>query len=111
AGFTHVETENWFANAIPVVATLARPLNARPELLSPVLQVAPLTVPLYPLPDESCVTAPVPSSKVQYPIKPWVGAAAVGLELPLLAKAPASWAVMARLYKRPSSTPPCHPHP
>ena len=49
------------------------PLKLSAPLISPVVQTAPFTTPLYPLPDVSCAIVPDPSSKFQYPMRPCVG--------------------------------------
>jgi hypothetical protein len=101
AGFTHADTENVLPSEIPGVATLLEPLKLSPPFIFPVVQLAPLMMPWYPLPDVSAAVVPKPASKPQYPINPppgkeggWfpvtVNVAAVlevGIELPAAVEA------------------------
>src|SRR4051794_21383808 len=71
--FTHTETENALPSEIVGVTTSLDPLKLSAELILPAVHVGPLTVALSPLPEVSCATVPLFSSKFQYPIRPAVG--------------------------------------
>jgi hypothetical protein len=50
---------------MPGVTTLLDPLKLSPEFTFPVVQLAPVMAPWYPLPDVSVAVVPEPSSNAQ----------------------------------------------
>jgi hypothetical protein len=66
AGLTQAETEKALPKGmLGVMTSFVVPLKLNAELIFPVVQVAPFTVPLYPDPKLSCAMLPEPSSKFQ----------------------------------------------
>src|SRR4051794_16251109 len=74
------------------------PLNESAFPYLPVVQVALLSVPVLPLPDESAVVVPLPASK------PYAATAPVGAVIGVLMSVWSSLALGARLYGRLSSS-------